>query len=177
MELLDIVDEKDNLTGEKADRKIIHEKGLWHREIVVHIINEKKEMLIQKRAATKRLCPNMWALCAGHIDAGEIPIKAAIRELEEEIGLAVDEDELTYIGIQKTSKKRDGVINNHFKYIYLVKTNTKLEDFKIQCEELSEIKYISIEELIEVIKNKEKNYSFSNSKEILEFLENIDKYI
>ena len=79
MELLDIVDENNNLTGEKIDRKIVHEKGIWHREIVVHIINDKKEMLLQKRAATKKLCHNMWALCAGHIDAGEIPIESAMK--------------------------------------------------------------------------------------------------
>lgn len=177
MELLDVVDENNNLTGEKTDRKIIHEKGLWHREIVVHIINEKKEMLIQKRAATKKLCPNMWALCAGHVDTGETPIKSAIRELEEEIGLVVSEDELIYIGIQKTSKKRDGVINNHFNYIFLVKVDKKLEDFKIQYEELSELKYMSITQLIELIKNEDENYTFSKSKEMLKFLQNIDKYI
>ncbi len=41
MELLDIVDDNNNLTGNQEDKDIIHEKGLWHREIAVFIQNEK----------------------------------------------------------------------------------------------------------------------------------------
>jgi len=177
MELLDIVDENNNLTGEKIDRKIVHQKGLWHREIGILIINERLEILLQKRAATKKLCPNMWALCAGHIDAGEEPIIAAIRELQEEVGLTAKESEFIDLGIVKITKIHNDIINNHFKYMYLIKTNAKLEDYKIQYEELSELKYMPINELIEVIKSGDENYIFSNSKEIIELLENIDKYI
>lgn len=177
MELLDIVDENNNLTGEKLDRKAVHEKGLWHREISVFIMNEKNEMLVQKRASTKKFYPNTWSLCAGHIDAGEQPIKSAIRELEEEVGLVATENELISIGIQKTSKARDEVINNHFKYIYLIRTNNKLEDYKIQYEELSGLRYITIEELKKIMENKDENYTFSNSKYMLDFLENIDKHL
>ena len=177
MEILDIVDENNNLTGEKIDRKIVHQKGLWHREIGILIINERLEILLQKRAATKKLCPNMWALCAGHIDAGEEPIIAAIRELQEEVGLTAKESEFIDLGIVKITKIHNDIINNHFKYMYLIKTNAKLEDYKIQYEELSELKYMPINELIEVIKSGDENYIFSNSKEIIELLENIDKYI
>jgi len=177
MEILDIVDENNNFTGEKLDRKVVHEKGLWHREVSVYIINENNEILVQKRAATKKLCPNKWALCEGHIDSGEDEMSAAIREVKEEVGLNINKEDLISIGIEKSSKIREKIINNKFKYIYLVKTNTKLEDYKIQYEELSELKYLSINELIEIINNKDDNYIFSGSKEMLDFLQNINKYI
>jgi len=32
-------------------------------------MNEKGEMLLQKRASTKKQEQNKWAICAGHIDA------------------------------------------------------------------------------------------------------------
>lgn len=49
MELLDVVDENNDLTGIQENKDIIHEKGLLHREIAVFIQNEKGEFLIQKR--------------------------------------------------------------------------------------------------------------------------------
>ena len=58
MELLDVVDENNNLTGIQENRNIIHEKGLLHREIAVFIQNEKGEFLIQKRSANKKQAPN-----------------------------------------------------------------------------------------------------------------------
>ena len=33
MELLDVVDDNNNLIGLSEDRKIVHEKNLWHRHV------------------------------------------------------------------------------------------------------------------------------------------------
>ena len=86
-EYLSIYDENNVSLNEIKERKIVHEQGLWHREIAVYILNEKNELLIQKRAATKKLAANKWALCAGHIEASETIIEAAMREVEEEVGI------------------------------------------------------------------------------------------
>ena len=66
-EYLNIYDENNVSLGEKKERKVVHEEGLWHREIAVWIIKDKNKVLMQKRAATKKLDPNKWALTAGHI--------------------------------------------------------------------------------------------------------------
>ena len=42
-ELLDVLDENGIKTGEILPREEIHKKGLWHRSIVVAIINDKNE--------------------------------------------------------------------------------------------------------------------------------------
>lgn len=83
MEYLDVVDENNNLTGKIEERNIIHEKGIWHREVAVWIMNEQGKILLQKRASTKKQEPNKWAICAGHIDAGETVENAILRELEK----------------------------------------------------------------------------------------------
>ena len=40
-ELLDVLDSNGIKTGEILPRKEVHKKGLWHRIIVVAIVNEK----------------------------------------------------------------------------------------------------------------------------------------
>ena len=47
MELIDVLDENGIKTGEILSRDEVHKRGLWHRIIVVAIINEKNEILIQ----------------------------------------------------------------------------------------------------------------------------------
>lgn len=50
---------------------------------------------------------------------------------------------------------------------YFYKTNKKIEDYIIQLEELSEIKYISFNEIVRVINEKDENYVFAK-KEIMQ---------
>ena len=165
MELLDIVDEENNLTGKVEDREIIHKKGLWHREVGICIMNEEGKVLIQKRSADKKQAPNKWGMTAGHVDSGEEPVKVAVREVFEEIGLELKEDEMEFLFVIKKSKKlSETQYNNNFQYIYFARSNKKIEEYVIQEEELSEVKYISVEELENVIKNKDERYTFSKSE-------------
>lgn len=57
MELLDVLDEEGNMTGKIEDKDVIHEKALWHKEVDAWIVNQKGEILIQKRAKTKKQAP------------------------------------------------------------------------------------------------------------------------
>lgn len=58
MELLEVLDENGKETGEIEDKDVIHEKGLYHKEVEVWLVNEEGKILIQKRAATKKQAPN-----------------------------------------------------------------------------------------------------------------------
>lgn len=172
MEYLDVVDENNKLTGKTEERNIIHEKGIWHREVAVWIMNGKGEILLQKRAATKKQEPNKWALCAGHIDAGESVESAITREMKEELGVKVSIDELEFLNTYKVQKNLPNNIKNYiFQYMYFLKTDLKIEDYKIRLEELSEIKYVPFPEFENRIKNKDENITFSKQAFMPEILE------
>jgi len=158
MEYMDVVDENNELTGEVEDKDIIHEKGLWHREVVIWVMNENGEILVQKRAATKKIKPNKWGFCAGHVDASEDAEAAAKRELFEEVGLICD---LEFLFIEKVPTKRanNNIEDNKFMYMFFAKTSKKPEDFNIQYDELSEVKYISMNELERAFREKDENYT------------------
>ena len=170
MELLDIVDENGNLTGEVMERDKVHELNLLHWEISVFLINDKKEVLLQKRAATKKMNPNMWGSCAGHVDSGEGIEETALRELEEEIGIKFSIDDLHVLEEMQVTKKE---INSHLTRVYYVYYNGN--DFNIQTEELSEVKWFNIEDVINMIKNNDDTITFKMDRLYLfEKLKEID---
>ncbi len=177
MEYLDIVDENNQLTGKTEERNIIHEKGIWHREVAVWIMNEKGEILLQKRAANKRQEPNKWAICAGHIEAGESIEDSIIREMEEELGIKVNINQLEFLKIYKKQNDipNNNIKNYNFQYMYFLKTNWNIEDYKIQLEELSEIKYVPFTEFEDIVKNKDKDVTFTKQSYMLEMIEMLRK--
>jgi len=94
MEMLDIVDENDNVVG-SASQKEIYEKLLPHRIAHVLVFNERGEMALQMRSATKGFCPLHWSTTAGgHVQSGETYEQAALREMQEELGVTATLEEL-----------------------------------------------------------------------------------
>ena len=84
-EYLDVVDEKNQVTG-KENREKIHSRGLWHRGAHVLVFNSKGRLILQLRSATKDEFPNHYDLSISeHLEGGETYKRAAIRGLKEEL--------------------------------------------------------------------------------------------
>lgn len=161
MELIRIVDINGDFTGEMMDRKIVHDKNLLHNEISVLIINEKKQVLLQKRSATKRFNPNKWGLISGHVDGDETLIEAAIRETHEEIGLLLNESDL-HSFCERELKQED--VNSHFRYFFYVNSSKDLKGFIIQKEEVSEIRWFDIDNVIDMINSGDTTITFDKRR-------------
>ena len=136
-------------------------------------MNEKGEILLQKRASTKKQEPNKWSICAGHIDAGETVENAILREMEEELGIKVSIDELEFLKVYKKQNdiSSNNIKNYNFQYMYFFKTNWKIEDYKIRLEELSEIKYIPFTEFEKIVKNRDTTVTFTKQAYMPEIIE------
>lgn len=89
-ELFDVVDENDNIIGQET-RGEVHRLGLKHRAVHIFIYNTDGDVLLQKRSPLKDVSPGKWTTaCSGHVDAGETYDTAAVRELREELGIAIE---------------------------------------------------------------------------------------
>ena len=97
-EYFDILDENGNKTGKTKLRSEVHRDGDWHKAVHIWIINDKGDILLQRRCATKDSNPNMLDISsAGHLSAGDSSLDGAIRELKEELNLDVKPNELQFI--------------------------------------------------------------------------------
>ena len=144
MELIDVVDENGNYTGEVVERKKAHELGLGHWEVIIVVVNEKNELLLQKRSENKKYYPNKWSLCSGLVISGESVAEGAIRELKEELGVAFSIDDLNVLAE-----------NLDLTRFYYVICNKDEKDFVIQKEELSAVKWFKFTDVINMISSKD----------------------
>ena len=169
MELLDIVDEQGNFTGQVMEREKAHDLNLLHWEIAVFFVNDNKELLLQKRSPNKRFSPNKWGLCAGHVDSGETPEKTALREIKEELGIKLSPGDLRILEEREVLK-----LESHSRLTRMYYVIYNGNDFTIQTEELSEVKWFNIDELMKKMKNNDETLAIkSNRLYLLERLKDI----
>lgn len=72
-----------------------HEKALLHRAFSVFIFNEKGELMLQQRAASKYHSPLLWTnTCCSHQRDGESNVEAGRRRLQEEMGFVTEVKEV-----------------------------------------------------------------------------------
>ena len=127
-EILDIYTRDGKYLGTK-EKSICHSPnpGFYHKPAWIWIINDKGEILIQKKAACKKNNPNKWDISvAGHVIAGERPVDGAIRETREELGLITKEEDYQFICEYLYDE------TNEIAQIYLLRLNLDIKDFKIK---------------------------------------------
>lgn len=83
-----LVDEDGQVIG-CATREECHNGSKWlHPVVHLHVFNSKGEMYLQKRPIWKDIQPGKWdTAVGGHIDYGETPDEALVREVREELGI------------------------------------------------------------------------------------------
>ncbi len=154
MEIIDIVDECGNPTGETVERSIAHTNGIRHRTAHVWIarkVSDKWQVLLQKRAMTKDSFPGRYdTSSAGHIQAGNEPLESAIRELGEELGIVAKPEQLHFAGtfrIQYEKEFHNKMFkDNEIAFVYVYLENVDIDKVIVQKEELECVEWFDLEE-------------------------------
>lgn len=157
-ELLDVLDENGNKTGEILSRKEIHKRGLWHRLVIIAIINENNEILLQQRSSIKEKNPNMWDISvAGHLSAGQDSLSGAVREINEEVaidlGYKVDIREFRFMYSYRTQEivNENYIDKQYWDFFVLRKNGIKAENIRVQESEVQQVKFVTASELKQLI--------------------------
>ena len=132
-DLYDINSNKTDLTYYKGDKI---PNGYYPMVVMIAIENSKWEFLMQKRVQKKG---GNWGVTGGHPKSGETPYEGIITEVKEELSLDISN--------QKIMEFNSGCDGDECYKMYYVHMDININSLNIQKEELTEIKWFSIEEL------------------------------
>jgi|GEM_PF-5119831 len=83
------------LEGQKAKKDIAHKQGLHHMSAHIYLVDSKGRIVFQRRSQNKASSKGKLQFSiSGHVDFGELPIAAAVREAEEEVSIRIETDKL-----------------------------------------------------------------------------------
>ncbi|MFR3727554.1 NUDIX hydrolase [Lacrimispora sp.] len=141
MELWDVYDENRRETGKTHVRGIPLESGEYHLVADVWTVNESGEVLLTRRHPEKPY-GLMWECSGGSVLAGETSVKGAVRELAEETGIHVREEELVLIHTVRLEER--------FVDTYITRQRINVKQLALQPEEVVDAKFVTFEELLQM---------------------------
>lgn len=147
-EIIDIYDENMQAIGVKA-RDDVHRDGDWHRSFHCWVVGTDETgdfVLFQRRSANKDTFPNMLDIsAAGHYLAGETAADGGLREIEEELGLAVTAEALIPVGLRISTCRFEAVRDYEFNEVYLLRCDQPLTAYAPSADEVSQLVKVPVE--------------------------------
>ena len=120
-ELFPIVDEEGRVIGEATRGECHNGSKLLHPVVHLHVFNSRSEVYLQKRPEWKDIQPGKWdTSVGGHIDFGETPEQALVREVGEELGITDFVSERIGMYVFESRRERELVYVNRTTYDGLV---------------------------------------------------------
>jgi len=107
-EMLEIINEAGNVLGLGERSRIHSDPSLLHRVVHVLVFNPEGQLLLQKRSMNKEVAPGKWdTSVGGHVNPGEALRNAALREMEEELGIKGQEIDFLYTYVFKNHRESE----------------------------------------------------------------------
>ena len=138
LEKRDLYDINRKLTGETIFKGEEIPKDRYIIVVLVFIQNSKGEFLIQKRSIRKN---GKYASTGGHAKSGETSLQGIQSEIQEEIGLSVNENELELIYEGREDNTQV------FFDIYYLKEDIDINDLVLQEEEVESVQWFNSNEI------------------------------
>lgn len=157
-----LVDKEDNVLGE-ADKYTVHRtepEPILHRAFSLFLFDSKKRLLLQQRSANKITFPLIWAnTCCSHPEPNEKVLDAAVRRVDLELNIKLTKDaKLQEMGsfVYKAIYE-DGWAEyelDHVVYGYY-----DVDKINPNPEEVGNVKWVTIEEFEEWLKQRPQELS------------------
>lgn len=165
MELLDVYNHLGEKTGKIVQRGAKDEEFGEDEHIAVAIIyieNNEGKFLMQKTSPEKG---GNYSSTGGHVDHGETPIEAIIRETKEEIGLDISKENIIDLG--------PICVDFPVRFVFYLKKDVNIHELVLDKNEVESVHYFSREELKKIIKENKmhKGHSFVLDK-VLQYTNN-----
>lgn len=159
-ELFDVVTEDGVPTGIVKRRADVHRDGDWHRAIHVWVYGSDADgafVLFNLRSRNKDTMPlRLDVTVGGHLGAGET-VADAFREIEEEIGITVNEADLEFLFVRRAL----GETERELQDVYLVRIDRALADYRPNPAELEALVRITLPDVLKVCGNPQTSVSAS----------------
>ena len=139
MELLDVYDSLGNKTGRVVNRDNkdeIFNKDEHIAVAIIYIENDKGEFLMQKTSKEKG---GYYSSTGGHINHGEDAFNTIIREVKEELGVDISNDNIISLG--------HICVDFPIRFIFYLKKNIDLNNIILQKDEVESVSYMSVDEI------------------------------
>lgn len=147
MEKLIVVNRKNRKIGTVGKEEAHTLRGVLHRAFSIFVINNKGEILLQKRGKKKRLWLLFWAnTCCSHPRVGEKVMTAAKRRLKEELGFSCPLKFLFKFYYRAVFKKIGS--ENEMCYVFWGRYDGKVRPNK---NEVGQIRWVGWDKLLEEI--------------------------
>ena len=139
------------------------EDGYYHLSTNTWVINDKKEVLLVRNALNYELYyPGFWGPISENVLSGEDGVMTVKKSLFDMLGIKITADKIKRIDCEK---------RDPFHYIYetyIINDNINIKDFKLDESRIINVKWVSYEEI---------NNMISNGEVALVFQSRIEKHI
>lgn len=140
-----LVDTDNNVIGYMEKMKA-HKQKILHRAFSLFLINDKNEILLQKRASTKYHSPNLWTnTCCSHPRKNEKLENAVSRRTFEELGINIANHKNIFDFVYEAKLEFD-LWENEFDHVFICKQN--LLKIPFSEEEISEVRWMKLDDII-----------------------------
>lgn len=148
MEIFDLYDRNGTKLNKTMERGGSNGNGEYHMVTHIWFRNSKNQYLIQQRNKQEDLVPYQWAATGGAILQGETSIEGTLREVREELGLELKEEDLILVKRYYITHP----ISNYITDLYLVKMDIDLSTLRLDPTEVKAVGYKTMEEIKTMVK-------------------------
>ena len=146
MEYWDLYDKDRKALNRTHARGDAFAEGEYYVCAEIWVRNTEGEFLVTKRHPNKK-AGNLWEFVGGGTLSGESTLQSAVRELQEETGIAADESDMKLFATYQRK--------NYFLDLFLLCKDVDITDLRLQEGEVIDAKWASAEEIHRMIERGE----------------------